>query len=236
MSFKVLSIFIFGVWTITFYSQTPANSPLTPELETNWEEWVNNRPVAGSLRVGVMIDGEETLDRPEALYIKKPALDLPYICVQIKSVDGRYRAHLTYPTDQTNRGIIKLDFPSKHKKELSKYRSDELSILAELKEDCFGPAQQYLVAGWDPNFQDKPIVLYVNSRRPVKLIAVRDRQIIEQFPCVRFESRNKATVSYNKKCRFRIDQFDSQTSLILRQSGSGPVSSPKDYTVPIHMQ
>ena len=219
-----------------FYSQADNSILLKPDLRDGWEEWVKNRPVGGEIRVGLMTDNNLSLENPNSFFAAVPRTDLTILCVQIRSVDGRYSAHLEYKLPSNHTGITKFDFPSEYKRQLSDYQTSEISILAELKKECDQRTEYYVLTSWNDNFDSNNSVIYVNSRRPVKLLIVKNKKVIKEYQCKELIGKDKSTVSFNRSCKFPMNNLDPGSDIMIRQSGRGPVSSPIDYKVPVAVQ
>tara|TARA_B100001063_G_C16743024_1_gene545857 strand:+ start:1169 stop:1894 length:726 start_codon:yes stop_codon:yes gene_type:complete len=215
-------------------AQTKKDWVQANESNTNWENWSANVPVAGDLRVGLMTGKNGILKNPDSFYLLVPATEIPLVCVQIKSVDGHYIGNpLVFDITQLQPGIREFQFPTLYKEELSKYRKNEVSILAELKFDCSKTSKNFLLASWDKNFKAGNILLFLNSRRPAKLILVENNKIIDQFKCGSILNTEKSVITFNKTCKIPINLITKSTKLMVRQSSGRPNSSPKDFEIPI---
>ena len=208
--------------------------PLQPrELKPGWEQWHEKVPVSGGVRVGVMAVDEATAVDPRSFVAFLPASDLPLLCVEISSKDGRYEANLEFELAGRNAGLLRFELPTKHRNELSRYAPPDLAILARLGRDCTAPPDRFVVAGWTDRALADTIVVFVNSDAPTMIVAGANGVISESAPCEEIVG-GAAPKAYNLACRVPKSWVGADTQFWVRQRiRRGRTVKLTDYDLPL---
>lgn len=228
------------------YAQTETISTIEPErpLTKGWEDWLDNRPVTGGgdVRVGLVGNNKEVdINDPSSFFVLLPksAVDsLNWLHVIIKSLDGKYQAKkLFYNIDKVSSRIVRLKVPTRFRKQLSKYKTSELSILTMLKETRNShDAKHYLASSWKRNFNNNEFVLNVNSRTPIKLITTRKKKKVQDLKCVEVKNDKKQKVSFNFRCFIQRKHINDSTVIMLVKSRGQMKGLPRNLIVPIILE
>lgn len=234
--------FLMSLSVIFFCSSLSAQPSETLEpkkpLEPEWEKWIDQRPVSGGLRVGVMMGVSESGIDPDVFTVILPASDLSLLCVEVSSQDGRYEAKIPYEVGKLSPGPIQLSLPTKYEKKLSGYKAKEVSILARLSQQCGAPVGTFVVAGWDERAPtDTTISVFINSRVPTYIVGGIGGTIEYEVRCSDLREGAMATVAYNKHCEVPESWVTPNIELYVRQRiRRGPTTSFRDVPLPIKLR
>lgn len=198
---------------------TASHGQISPKVSTinnnNWEVWQERVPVSGGVRVGLMLNSSQSEIKPHRFFVMIPETGIKNLCVELSSKDGRYSAKVDYDLTGVEQGMKEFYLPTRYAKELKKYTSDELVILASLSSSCNVNPHWYLISSWDPKFQDATsVVAYVNSVVSTSLSLQRANGENEEL---KFESLQLPTVAFNKKCVVPFKLMGTESILQVRQ-------------------
>lgn len=210
----IVIVIIFCYASLTF-AQDKEYNVLDP-LD-NWrEKWIENVPLAGGIRAGVMTGADESSVDPNIITIFIPESNLTRLCVEIVSQDGRYRAKLEYDVKDANKGPLLVRLPTKYESELKEYRKNEISVLAEMNQACGDSINTFVVACWGNCNGIDDITIFVNSSVPTEIMVPFEGQQCTSLPCNTIENEN--TIGYNKYCNISSDIIIKENSnLVIRQ-------------------
>lgn len=183
--------------------------PNAATLQSNdWEVWQRKIPVSGGVRVGLMSLEKDKAINPTSFYVRIPKTNVTTLHVELSSKDGRYSAELDYSIDNIKVGTHQFVVPTKFKNELSNYKTEELVILATIKEDRDSSQKAYLLSSWH-NLENTKGVIYINANVPSKLIVNN-----KTFDC---SDVSIPTISFNKKCEFPIKELEGAKTIFIKQ-------------------
>jgi hypothetical protein len=207
-----VTILIFFIVQISFAQIVP----VTSTLEKKWEIFQDKVPVSGNVRVGLMVDLGGDKFNPEQFYVYLPKREdiLPNtkLCAEFSSKDGRYSAKLDYTIGSKSKVINPVPLPTEFSKYLSKYKTDEVVILASLSNDCAKKPSAYVLSSWiDPKVIETDIVVvYINSISQTTLHIGNENDgecSTLDFPIV----------AYNKKCSIPLNVLKDKATIVIRQ-------------------
>ncbi|MEZ5320103.1 MAG: hypothetical protein R2752_22065 [Vicinamibacterales bacterium] len=199
---------------------------LKPEEKrgSGWERWADRVPVSGGIRVGVMALDGRTIENLERMTIRRPTSDLPWLCVEISSRDGRYSGRLSYRLHDAPEGLIDLEVPTEKVAELRDYAAGDLAILASLATSCDGPPETFVVAAWDPRVANDHVVVLINSRVPTTIVRASDNA---STPCTPLDG---VTTAFNLSCQVPAAWLEPKVELVIRMRRGRSFSN-----VPLHL-
>ena len=192
------------LWKITlliFITTTfvDAQSIIKRERTGEWENWVEEIPVSGELRVGFVSNYTTENISSKRFYANVPKKHSGNLCAIISSKDGRYRANANYNITNTLPGIHSFEWDSDFFNDLKQdYNSQNLVILCKIAENCSDKGDGYTLASWNKENDDTEAHLMLNSEVKPKLKF--DGKSNPQCNCI--ELTDLAKVSYNYVCSF----------------------------------
>lgn len=198
-------VLIFCFFIFKGFGQTEVIiAPSEESVSKEWENWVENIPVSGGLKVGLMnySTDDKKLENnyyyvkfPLELYNSISAKNEAVLFAEFSSVDGRYSGKLDYLLKESNdQTMLKLGFPSKFLEELEDYSVNDIVVLVNVN---VANENYFLIASWDDNFEVADAVLYLNSQLSTYL---KVNKLSDPVRCE--ELKKLPLVAYNKKCVF----------------------------------
>ena len=230
----------------SLYAQTNVISTIEPEqpLSKDWEDWLGNRPVTGGgdVRVGLISDNKNIdIKDASSFFVLLPESvtdSLGWLHVIIKSLDGKYQAKkLFYNIEKDTSRILRLKLPTSYKKQLSKYKTSELSILTMLKKTRNSQnAVNYLASSWNSNIENNGLILNINSRTPIKLLTTRHKRKLKELKCEEVKNGEKKEISFNFRCYIPREHVNDSTKIVLIKSKGRMKGTSKNLVVPIILE
>jgi hypothetical protein len=196
-----------------------ADRPLSPERR--WEERLNRRtPLSGVLVPGVMTGDQDALALPEVItLLLRSGASGAKVCVSVTSQDGLYSAHAFFRIPPDPSRTVTLSGPSRHRRELRRYRASQLVISATLGDDCGDALATHVVPQWGTEtLRQDDIFLYVNSR---DYTDVSWRGLTGSVSTARCPETGEAYVVYSRVCRIPTAGLGARTALTIRQRRDG---------------
>lgn len=207
----------FALFACLLYSNLVIGQ-IKPNVEAleneSWEVWQENVPISGGVRVGLMFNEIKSNFNPSQFFVYIPNYVAKNICIELSSKDGRYSAKLDYEVSKSIKGIQEFYLPTKYKKELLDYKSDEVVILASSGSTCDEGPISYLLSSWSGSPSLSTISLYVNSPMETTLMVNTSNGNSIEFPCSSVDYPN---IAYNKKCSASFDSLDTDITLYIKQ-------------------
>ncbi|GAB2777468.1 hypothetical protein [Salinimicrobium soli] len=207
------------------------NKSLNPK-EGFIDEYYEYAPSSGLVVAGVMLNNStEKLD-PTHCYSFIPKVAKSLLCVAITSKDGRYKGAFQYDITNVQSGWFQLNFPTEHREELDKYRSDEIIIVSTIADACSSDNEFfYTPSVWRPDSNEE-VVIYLNSSEMVFLIGSNEKGVIElRKPFVDVTGRMRPK-SFNKKCLVTLKELKQYKMELEYRSGKGPRAEKKYVAFP----
>lgn len=211
-----MKILVSLVFFVTAYVSQGQISPNASSINNkNWEVWQERIPVSGGVRVGLMLEQSKSEIKPNRFFVMIPDTALKSLCVELSSKDGRYSARVDYDLTGVEQGMKEFYLPTRYAKELKKYASDELVILASLSSSCGENPEWYLISSWDDKiYETASVVAYVNSAVSTSLSFQNGNGDNKEL---KFENLKIPTVAFNKKCIVPINLLGTESLLQVRQ-------------------
>ena len=182
--------------------------------KSNWEVWQDKIPVSGGVRVGLMFEDKVGNFNSSQFFVMVPKTEIKNLCIELSSKDGRYSAKLNYNLKDVEEGLQQFYLPTKYKNELSRYRSDEVVILASLNMICKQKPDSYLISGWNYPKKATSAIVYINSQIPTTLVVNTKRKEDNELQCTELES---PTIAFNKKCVIPLSILNFDSLLFIKQ-------------------
>jgi len=180
--------------------QNQAYSQIMPEKSAkDWEVWYDKVPVSGEIRVGLMEDFTGGDLQPKTIYVLIPDKSKKYLCVEISSRDGRYKANREFKIEKLKIGSNQLIWPTNHTNELQNFNKQDLTILCSIGETCDDNPDYYTLASWSKGFDSDTFHILLNSEKPptisIKNMITKNNVDIE---CEKLEL--SPMITFNCKC------------------------------------
>ena len=207
--------------------------PVPPD--TRWEQWLDEVPVSGGVRVGVM--GNLTSDPvdPETFVVFVPETSLPALCVEVSSKDGRYEAKLKYDVSEQDPGLVFFQLGSKHSMKLREYAAHDLTIMAHLGQDCTASAEVFLVSVWKGDTVPDTVSVFVNSDVPTFIVGRKGGPIEYKYPCLSIKG-GVAAKAYNRECHVPASVITLDVQFMVRKRiRAGTRIRIEDYDLPLRL-
>lgn len=220
------------------------------ELTNIDETFSDTVKVSGEFLKGVQLVVEETQDQSlssffggassRALYVffapdALASAEHLSLCVTLSSIDGRYRAHMSYRLNYNQKsklqGFVKLPFESRHADELSGYADQEIAILVRIKESCDDRLEgKTLVASWnqlqEELFESANLILFIRSDARKDVASFQSNgQTLTSVRCKKI--RDTYNVSYDKFCTVKGIQFDKKMRIEFERKNLQSIVPPK---------
>lgn len=211
--------------------------PNPESIASKWELWLDKVPISGNVRVGLMIESDNEIERaslkPKQFFANIPKIsenDNIKLCAELSSKDGRYSARLDYPITAKDFGNKIFILPTKYEEKLAQFGTNEVAILASLSNDCNRKPDAYVLSSWYHSdlINEKNISVYVNLISKTSL-AYKESDSLKKSPtkCITLDDPK---VAYNKKCTISLEKIkDSTTLSVISSRGRGSMVSKNSY-------
>lgn len=174
--------------------------PISPDgLSPGWEQWFDEVPVSGGVRVGVVTEPSPSPVDPQTFTVFLASADRSRICVEVSSKDGRYEARLEYDIAGREAGATAFELPTAFGEQLGSYAGRDLAILTYVG-DCGEAPEEYLAATWGGSSDPDTVVVFVNSQVPTFVVGGERGRTDFTYECVP-AAGDVAAKAYNKECR-----------------------------------
>lgn len=160
------------------------------------ESYSETVKVSGSFYLGMQFKGKDELGKLNILF---PDHSTGTLCIDIASIDGRYKASIVHKLSSTVSGLNQLDFPSKYQRELNKYKPDELAVRSSVGKSCSEGNDNSLIASWSNNIENHNVVLLIRSDARKDVVYIPG--VAKGFKCKKF--KNEYKVTYDKYCEMK---------------------------------
>jgi len=166
--------------------------------------------VSGSFYLGMQFGQKTELEKLNVLF---PDNTGGALCIDIASIDGRYKASIEHKLAQPVSGLNQLDFPSKYQSELNSYKPNELAVKTTIGKDCEGSNNKSLISSWTNEIAGKDVVLLIRSDARKDVVYIHNIQ--KGFKCKKFKSEYK--VIYDKYCELKGIDLAKVNSLKIKR-------------------
>ena len=212
MKFKYL--FIVLCILITVYQTSNAQNLIPLNFEESLRDDV---PVSGTVLAGIALSEFIPKEKGLTLYTLAPK-DSTWLCVTVKSIDGRYLSMSSYQSKLKTTQWIGLQFPSKYEQDIKEYGFNDIAIQVTSHQkqlDCQMKGKN-LISNWSiPNKNiNQNVSIMINSGR----IKSSLRKVgSKQQPIECREINSSKLVTYDKVCSIPISDFKTGKWTIIRQ-------------------
>lgn len=157
------------------------------------ESFTERVKVSGAFFMGLQFNSNEDIEK---LYILFPSSSTGMLCVEISSIDGRYKAYIEQKLVEPVSGLTELAFQSRYRDKLNEYKPSELAVKAVITDSCDNGESSLLLASWRiSNEKNNPVILIRSDARK-DIVYVPG--VNKSFKCKRFVDEYK--VAYDKYC------------------------------------
>lgn len=211
------------------------------DINDDWENWEDKVPISGNVRVGLMVNQVTVSNfKPLGFYVSLPKIEKQInLCIEFSSKDGRYSGKLCFPIESRDRGVYKINIPTKYKDKLSAFTTEEVVILASLNSNIFAKPEAYVLSSWT-DFTEKEIKsidVYLNSIMPTKIVLSLEKNdsVNNKINVVNCESLIPPTLAYNKKCHIvKLDNLKNKSYInITQRRKRGSTVKIVNYKIPL---
>lgn len=188
------------------------------------ESYSKTVKVSGTFYLGLQYQAEK-VDKLNILFPKNSKGNL---CVEIASIDGRYKATIKHHLQEPASNLLELDFPSRsrYKQELREYKPYQLAVKASLSANCDNVAGKNLLASWSANVANKNVLLLIRSdaRKDYVQYSIENKMV----KCKKY--RNEAKVTYDKYCILDANELVNLNELVVKRKNLRNID---DETIPL---
>lgn len=202
---KLRALCCFILISSTLIAETISKKDIT-------ESFSETVKVSGTYFLGMQYNSNQKIKK---LHISFPKDSAGTLCINIASIDGRYKASINHKLSSKVSDLISMNFPSDYENELEDYESNELAVLAWLDESCNKPNDKILVASWDSTIEDQNVLLLIRSDARKDVVHLSNTS--KTFKCKKFRSKYKVT--YDKYCELKqVDVLGLNQIQIIRKN------------------
>ncbi|GHF94867.1 hypothetical protein [Thalassotalea marina] len=182
-----------GLTLLSLSSYGNTISILSKNINESYSKTVK---VSGSFFLGFQFSQKSNIDKLNVLF---PSKSTGTLCIDISSIDGRYKASLEHELTQAVSKLNQLEFPTQYQTELTSYKPNELAVKATLGKSCSDRNRKSLLASWSGNIEGEHPVLLIRSDARKDVVFVPN--ISKSFKCKKF--KNEYKVTYDKYCELK---------------------------------
>ena len=185
------------------------------------ESYSNNIKVSGEYLHGIQLASN---DNKKSLHIRFPKNSTGNLCVDISSIDGKYKAKIEHQIIDPKSGLQKVTFKPRYQKIIEDYDSREIAISASLRDSCDNNViSKRLISSWSANVSDELVLLIRSSaRKDVAYIPNKQKHILKS-KCKKF--RKSYNVSYDKYCVFKGVDLENIKEIEIVRKNLQPIES-----------
>jgi hypothetical protein len=174
------------------------------------ESYSETVKVSGSFFLGIQYSQNSALEKLNILF---PDDSKGLLCIDISSIDGRYKAGIKHTLTQAVSGLQQLDFPSQYQTEINNYKPNELAVNATIGKGCSENNSKSLIASWSSQLEDENVVLLIRSDARKDVVYILGEP--KGFKCKRF--KNEYKVTYDKYCEMEGVDLTKINSLKIKR-------------------
>lgn len=184
------------------------------------ESYTSTVKVSGVYLMGAQYPGKPNFD---SLYVKIPKSNESVLCVKLSSVDGNYKALLTYSLNGDEIGWEKINFSSKFEGEIAKLKYNEVAVLSSIGSGCMAGSSKIIMSSWasDPS-KVTPIFLVRSDARRDDVYSPSIDQEKFSTRCEEIDSQKKVT--YDKSCELKGFNFSELNKFEFKRKHFRPIT------------
>ena len=189
------------------------------------ETYSDTVKVSGEFLVGVQL---EATSEQKRLHVNFPESTTGNLCIVLSSIDGKYKANLSYTLTTPQSGLKDIGFVSEHPKVLMNYSTQEIAVSASLKESCVESfPSKSLVASWNKETKNNLILLIRSDARKDTAYIPNFKNKIAHTKCKKI--RSSYNVSYDKYCKFENIDINSINEIEIIRKNLQSIEPEKIY-------
>jgi hypothetical protein len=169
------------VWPCASWAESPRLIGTFVENERK-EVAVGGVYVVGLMRGSVLGSGS-----PRGMHVWIPDNPFDLLCVQVRSIDGRYEGTARFDIAQTEGGAYPLEFQTSKAELVASYGPGELVLDGRVGNDCDKPEDLvHVVMGWSESSSPEHLLFFVNTdghEAFVQLPLKADGAQVRSVPC-----------------------------------------------------
>lgn len=195
------------------------------------ETLVESVNVSGHSESGVMYHNQGGNARLDQLFIGIKNLDKTKLCVDIFSIDGKYKGRFQYVLKNTDVGLTGFNISSQHLDYLNTYKAEQLVVLAQQKNNCDNEEKNYVPASWGRPMSPE-LAVYLNvggDDIDTKVSLYKKEKGKNKVRCAPLKYSNR--VAYDTKCVFELSHDYNYRKTLIKTSKYG--SSLRKIEIPI---
>ena len=185
------------------------------------ESYSKSVEVSGEYLLGMQLVSK---DDSRSLHVFFPKDSKGNLCVELSSIDGKYKAKIKHEILNPVSGSTKIDFKSQYQDIMKDYTDQEIAISATLRDSCHSNAiSKRLISSWSNNVTDELVLLIRSSaRKDVAYIPNKEKHAITS-KCKKF--RKSYNVSYDKYCVLKGIDIDGIEEIEIVRKNLQPIES-----------
>lgn len=178
------------------------------------ESYTETVKVSGKYHLGFQYDSPPDL---KSLHVYIPENSKGDLCLFLSSIDGKYKAELSYKLTGNEVGLTKVNFKSLHEEKVKYSDSRQLAVVASIEKSCSEfNGSNLIIASWTDDIKGASPILLIRSEAridEVNIPTVSDSQY--KFKCkkIAFEK----TVTFDKYCQLDSDLLKTFGTLEVRR-------------------
>ena len=187
------------------------------------ESYSKNVEVSGEYLVGVQLQANDDI---KSLHVIFPKNSKGNLCVELSSIDGKYKAKIKHQIAKPISGPTKVNFESDYQNILKKYSAQEIAISASLRDSCDDNViSKRLISSWGANVTDELVLLIRSSARKDVAYIPNKQEYTIKSKCKKF--RKSYNVSYDKYCVMKGVDLGNIEEIEIVRKNLQPIESEK---------
>ncbi len=187
------------------------------------EDYSDSVKVSGEFLVGLQLSSEAT---PRSLHVLFPRDATGGLCIQLSSIDGKYKAMIEHQIETPVNGLVRIVFKSKYQDRLRAYGEHELAISASLATSCDpGMQSKKLISSWSGKLSNQLLLLIRSSARKDVAQISGQTGFTEKAKCKKF--RKSYNVSYDKYCLLKVEDLTQIDEIEVVRKNLQPIEAER---------
>jgi hypothetical protein len=191
-----------------------------PIEEAQFQESYNDSVnISGSVRAGVMYMAGAEKVLPDSLFLDLLPESDKLLCVSMISVDGRYGAEFSHKLSSDLTGLTQFQLPTEMHDVLTRYKPDQVAVLAEIKPACNDKGERIVPAAWGrPPADSSVIKVFLNSGAEKTYLKMYKKENgSDKLKCKSVRSETKT--AYDTECTINEPQkYLLENTKVLRRN------------------
>ncbi len=185
------------------------------------EDYSDSVKVSGEFLVGLQLSSEAS---PRSLHVLFPRDATGGLCIQLSSIDGKYKALIEHKIKTPVNGLERIVFESKYENRLRTYGKHEIAVSASLATSCDpGMHSKKLIASWSDKLSNELLLLIRSSARKDVAQVSGHAGFSGEAKCKKF--RKSYNVSYDKYCLMNVDDLSQIDAIEVVRKNLQPIEA-----------